>query len=55
MPPSAAPEWLRVGWSFEIDADARAGVVGLDRSAHAGATGTDDEHVVLRLHAADAT
>ena len=50
IPPSAAPEWLRVGWSFETMRDVGAGVVGLDRGAHAGAAGADDEHVVLRVH-----
>ena len=46
MPPSAAPEWLRVGCSFETTRDVRARVVGLDRGAHAGAAGADHEDVV---------
>ena len=50
IPPSAAPEWLRIGWIFEMSADVRARVERLDRGAHAGAAGADDEHVVLRLH-----
>ena len=50
MPPSAAPEWLRVGWSFEIDADVGAGVVRLDGGAHACAAGADDQDVVRRFH-----
>ena len=32
------------------DGDVRARVEGLDRGAHAGAAGADDEHVVRRLH-----
>ena len=55
IPPSAAPEWLRVGWIFETTRDVRARVERLDRGAHAGAAGADDEDVVLRLHATDAT
>ena len=51
MPPSAAPEWLRVGWIFETERDVGARVERLDRRAHAGAAGADDEHVVLRVHA----
>ena len=54
-PPSAAPEWLRTGWIFEIIGDVRARVEGLDRRAHPRAAGPDDEHVVLRYHAKDAT
>ena len=50
MPPSAAPEWLRVGWSFEMTRDVRAGVVGLDRGAHPCAAGSDDQDVVRRFH-----
>ena len=50
MPPSAAPEWLRVGCSFETIADVRARVVGLDRGAHACAARADHEYVVLRVH-----
>ena len=50
MPPSAAPEWLRVGCSFEIDRDVGAGVVSLDRGAHPCAAGADDQDVVGRFH-----
>ena len=50
MPPSAAPEWLRVGWSFETTATFAPCVVCLDRGAHPCAAGTDDEHVELGLH-----
>ena len=50
MPPSAAPEWLRVGWSLETIGDVGARVVGLDRGAHACAAGPDHEYVVLRVH-----
>ena len=35
--------------------DVRACVEGLDRGAHAGAAGSDDDDVVLGLHATDAT
>ena len=37
------------------DADVRARVEGLDRGAHAGAAGPDDDDVVHGLHAKDAT
>ena len=50
MPPSAAPEWLRVGCSFEITRDVGAGVERLDRRPHAGTAGADHEDVVHRLH-----
>ena len=50
IPPSAAPEWLRVGWSFETSATSAPASKSLDRGAHAGAAGADDEYVVLRLH-----
>ena len=55
MPPSAAPEWLRVGMELRDDADVGAGVVCLDRRAHAGAAGADDEHVVRCFHGMDAS
>jgi hypothetical protein len=32
------------------DGDVRADVEGLDRGAHAGAAGADDDHVVLSVH-----
>ena len=35
--------------------DVRARIEGLDRRAHPRAAGPDDEHVVLRYHAKDAT
>ena len=50
MPPSAAPEWLRVGWSFEIIATSAPGVEGGDGRAHARAAGADHEDVVLSDH-----
>ena len=50
MPPSAAPECDRVGWIFEIIADVRSGVEGLDGRAHACAAGPDDQDVVLSDH-----
>ena len=56
MPPSAAPEWLRVGMQLRDHADVGACVVRLDRGPHAGAAGTDHEDVVGRIHPAfDAT
>ena len=50
MPPSAAPEWLRVGCSFEITPTFAPGVVRLDGRAHARAAGADDQDVVGRFH-----
>ena len=50
IPPSAAPEWLRVGMELRDHADVGAGVVCLDRRPHAGAAGTDDEDVVRCFH-----
>ena len=49
MPPSAEPEWLRVGCSFETIATS-APARGLDRGAHACAACADHDHVVLRVH-----
>ena len=50
IPPSAAPEWLRTGWIFEIDRDVGADVECLDRGAHPCAARADDDDVVLRVH-----
>ena len=43
------------GVDLRDDADVRARVECLDRGAHAGAAGPDDDDVVLGLHATDAT
>ena len=50
IPPSAAPEWLRTGWIFEMSATSAPASMRLDGRAHARAAGPDDEHVVLRFH-----
>ena len=43
------------GVQLRDDADVRARVECLDRGAHTGAAGSDDDDVVLGLHATDAT
>ncbi len=43
------------GVQLRDDANVRARVKGLDGGAHTGAAGSDDDDVVLGLHATDAT
>ena len=50
IPPSAAPEWLRVGMDLRDERDVGARIVRLDGRAHPRAAGPDNEHVVLRFH-----
>ena len=46
IPPAAATECERTGWTLEMIADRRAGLCGRQRSPLAGQPGADDQHVV---------
>ena len=49
MPPCAAPEWERRGWTLVRDGDVQVGVFAyLERGAHAGQPGADNEHVMFQ-------
>ena len=48
MPPCAAFECERTGWTLERMPDGRALLGGCERGALAGEAGSDDEYVVLR-------
>ena len=50
MPPSAAPEWLRVGWSFETIATSAPASWASIAARIPAQPGTDHENVVRRLH-----
>ena len=50
MPPSAAPEWLRVGMQLGDDTDVGAVPRCLDGGAHAGEACADHHHVVSHHH-----
>ena len=50
MPPCAALEWLRIGMDFGDDRDVGAVARGLERCAHAGQTGAEDQDVVIVRH-----
>ena len=47
MPPWAALEWLRTGWTLRDDRDVGALGLGGNAGAHAGQPGADYQDIVL--------